>query len=353
MFTSKFFTKVATVMTMLIVTLSSVQPALAIAPNDNFADATVIISLPFDDTVSLILTSTESGEPTPSCTSIIEHTVWYTYTPTTSGLVALSASTPVFAVYSGNTLSGLTEVGCTNNSEPVIFHADANTTYYFQVGNDDFTTPDAINVHVEVPVLKADFEISPLDPSVFDTIQFSDLSSDPEGIGVQAYTWNFGDGATSTAQNPTHQYAQDGDYTVQLTVTTHDSRTASTSKVVHVETHDVTITKISAPSSANVGQTKPITVYVYNKRYPETVEVKLYKSDLSDPSGFALLGSYTGPMPARSGNRTTTITFNYTFTSADASAGKVTFKAVATIVGRSDDFPADNERISSATKVSK
>jgi PKD repeat protein len=296
MFTSNFFAKAATI---LIVTFSSVQPALAIAQNDNFAEADAIISLPFDDTVSLVLTSTESGEPIPSCTSIIEHTVWYTYTPTTSGLVALSVSTPVFVVYSGNTLSGLTEMGCTDNSETVIFHADANTTYYFQVGNADFTTPDAINVHVEVPILKANFDISPLDPSVFDIIQFSDLSSDPEGVGIQSYSWNFGDGTTSTAQNLTHQYAQDRDYTVQLTVTTPDSRTASTSKIVHIETHDVAITKIPAPSSANVGQTKSITVYVYNKRYPETVEVKLYKSDLSDPSGFSLLGSYTGQMSSR------------------------------------------------------
>jgi PKD repeat protein len=32
------------------------------------------------------------------------------------------------------------------------------------------------------------------------------------------YVWNFGDGQTSTAQNPVHTYAQGGSYTVTLTV---------------------------------------------------------------------------------------------------------------------------------------
>ncbi len=35
-----------------------------------------------------------------------------------------------------------------------------------------------------------------------------------------SYSWNFGDSATSTSENPTHTYANDGTYTVCLTVTT-------------------------------------------------------------------------------------------------------------------------------------
>jgi PKD repeat protein len=33
------------------------------------------------------------------------------------------------------------------------------------------------------------------------------------------YLWNFGDGVTSTAENPTHFYADPGAYSVMLTVT--------------------------------------------------------------------------------------------------------------------------------------
>ncbi len=36
---------------------------------------------------------------------------------------------------------------------------------------------------------------------------------------VTAYTWDFGDGTTSTEQNPTHTYTQDGVYTVSLAAT--------------------------------------------------------------------------------------------------------------------------------------
>ncbi|MGD0094528.1 MAG: PKD domain-containing protein [Planctomycetota bacterium] len=39
------------------------------------------------------------------------------------------------------------------------------------------------------------------------------------GPGGQSYSWDFGDGSTSTSQNPTHTYAPPGTYTVVLTVT--------------------------------------------------------------------------------------------------------------------------------------
>ena len=37
--------------------------------------------------------------------------------------------------------------------------------------------------------------------------------------GALTYSWNFGDGSSSTEANPTHQYAAAGDYTVVLTIT--------------------------------------------------------------------------------------------------------------------------------------
>ena len=47
--------------------------------------------------------------------------------------------------------------------------------------------------------------------------------------GATSYLWDFGDGATSTAQNPVHTYATDGIYTVQLTGTNiNGSNSAST-----------------------------------------------------------------------------------------------------------------------------
>jgi hypothetical protein len=112
----------------------------------------------------------------------------------------------------------------------------------------------------------------------------------------------------------------------------------------------VAITKITTPASANVGQTKTITVTMRNIAYPETVQIDLYKSTAN---GFVWIATVTKSVPALSGNRTTAVNFSYTFTSDDARLGKVTFKAVATIVGARDAYPSDNEAISSITKVAR
>src|SRR5207249_3226635 len=65
------------------------------------------------------------------------------------------------------------------------------------------------------------------------TCSFTSSSSDPDG-SISAYTWTFGDGATSTAQNPARTYAAGGTYTVTLKVTDNQGATASTSKSITV-----------------------------------------------------------------------------------------------------------------------
>ncbi len=50
---------------------------------------------------------------------------------------------------------------------------------------------------------------------------FTDTSTDYDG-SVVSWSWNFGDGVTSAAQNPNHTYAADGTYPVTLTVSDDD-----------------------------------------------------------------------------------------------------------------------------------
>lgn len=52
------------------------------------------------------------------------------------------------------------------------------------------------------------------------TIRFSDLSSN----NPSAWFWNFGDGNTSSLQNPVHTYTADGSYTVSLAIQKNSSR---------------------------------------------------------------------------------------------------------------------------------
>ena len=50
-------------------------------------------------------------------------------------------------------------------------------------------------------------------------IQFTDQSSAPAGATITGWQWSFGDGGTSTLQNPVHTYNANGFYTVALTIT--------------------------------------------------------------------------------------------------------------------------------------
>lgn len=67
------------------------------------------------------------------------------------------------------------------------------------------------------------------------TVSFTSISTDADGMIVQC-SWNFGDGATSSAQNPTHQYDHAGTYTATLIVTDNDGNTDSISKTVTITT---------------------------------------------------------------------------------------------------------------------
>jgi len=69
---------------------------------------------------------------------------------------------------------------------------------------------------------------------------FTDESSDPDG-SIVSWSWSFGDGTTSTDQNPLHSFVSGGTYAVGLTVT--DDLGASSSAG-----HSVTVTDPSAPA---------------------------------------------------------------------------------------------------------
>ncbi len=62
------------------------------------------------------------------------------------------------------------------------------------------------------------------------TVNFTNISEN-----VVTYSWDFGDGNTSTEENPSHTYAGEGTYTVVLTATSEDGLVVETSQEVTVE----------------------------------------------------------------------------------------------------------------------
>lgn len=79
----------------------------------------------------------------------------------------------------------------------------------------------------------AGFSFTPNNICQAGTIQFTDTSSS-QPSAVTTYSWSFGDGGTSTAQNPSHFYAGPGTYTVKLKIINAQGCADSV-------THDVTI----------------------------------------------------------------------------------------------------------------
>ena len=69
------------------------------------------------------------------------------------------------------------------------------------------------------------------------SVSFTDTSTDVDG-SIQTWSWNFGDGQSSSVANPVHTYSTSGTYTVSLDVTDNDGLTDSISQQVSVSIDD-------------------------------------------------------------------------------------------------------------------
>ncbi|MFE9955512.1 PKD domain-containing protein [Micromonospora sp. NPDC005299] len=319
------------------------------AVNDDFAAALPVDALPYANVQDLSTATAEDGEPT-SCFGATR-TVWYSYTPTTTGMVTAGTGPdyPGIAVYTGSSLDSLSEVYCRPlyGYAPVTFEAQAGTTYLFRTGA-DFAEQVTFRLDV-APDPEVDFSPPGYEPSEFDTVAFWPSVHDPAGLGIASYRWEFGDGTTSDAQFPRHRFTADGDYTVRLTASTVDGRSRTAAHPVVVRTHDVSIVRLAVPSTARVGQALGVTVTVRNTRYAENVEVRLHRGG---PYGYEQVGVETQPVPVKAAGNGTTFSFRYVVTADDRAAGKITFRAVAAVLQNRDALPADNELLSTPVRVS-
>jgi hypothetical protein len=320
--------------------------------NDDVANAIAFGAAPADQTVELAGASMEVGEPTPSCFGQPLRTAWYTATGTGGSLsFRIADGFGSIVAYQGASLGSLVEMGCASSwsSSAFTIKPPAGAPFLLQVGIPD-QSPQGTSLHVQSFLPgppSVDFYV-PGDFSIYNDAYFPPSVVDQGGASYTS-SWSFGDGATSSDIEGVHRYTADGDYTVTLTVTTSDGRTGTGSHVVHIRTHDIGIAKMSVPSTARAGQTKSITVSISNHRYPETVTVNLYVNRAGGSSDF--VGQVVVQVPATSGGSTTDVAFKYTFTGADATAGKVNFHADAIV--DLDSFPADNSMTSTPTKVTR
>jgi PKD repeat protein len=98
---------------------------------------------------------------------------------------------------------------------------DVGLTYYMAVtasdtsGNDSTFSNEVSVTPVTVTAPVAAFSATPTTGKNPLSVSFANGSSG----AISTWAWTFGDGGTSTAQNPSHTYTQAGTYTVSLTVT--------------------------------------------------------------------------------------------------------------------------------------
>lgn len=77
------------------------------------------------------------------------------------------------------------------------------------------------------------------------TVSFTDSSSDANN-DITQWSWDFGDGATSTDANPVHAYAQAGNYEVTLTVTDSEGNTGTSMQTVVVSDVEIELSLVRA-----------------------------------------------------------------------------------------------------------
>jgi len=94
------------------------------------------------------------------------------------------------------------------------------------------TTEQYIQIMNREP--QAHYTITPDQPTTAQLIQFTDTSTDVDGSIVN-WTWDFGDGTISHQQHPTHQYTDNGEYQISLSIRDDDGESNMTTSLLFVE----------------------------------------------------------------------------------------------------------------------
>ncbi|MFC0458634.1 PKD domain-containing protein [Arthrobacter liuii] len=105
-----------------------------------------------------------------------------------------------------------------------------NGAEHYQQMGDEYI--DDLIVKSVASAAAASFTATPSSGTPPLSVTFKDTST---GAPV-SWSWNFGDGTTSTVQNPTHTYSTGGTYTATLTATYSNGSTKSASSTITVQT---------------------------------------------------------------------------------------------------------------------
>jgi PKD repeat protein len=179
------------------------------------------------------------------------------------------------------------------------------------------------------------------------TVQFTSAASDPDG-GSLSYRWDFGDGQSSTAQNPSHLYNGSGDFTARLTVTDDKGATASGEVTIKVDgAGQAPVVSITAnPTSGNA----PLTVQLNGSATDSDGQIVSYAWNFGDGESsanpvtshvYTQKGSYVATLTATD-NGGATGSKSVTITVGEGSDTSVTLKPAADAYVRDGSYADQN-----------
>jgi PKD repeat protein len=171
--------------------------------------------------------------------------------------------------------------GTSTLQNPTHDYADDGTYTVILTVTDDDGLSDSISKDVVVRNVPptADFTYSPSSPTKSDIIHFADTSTDPDGT-ITLWSWEFGDGATSSIQNPTHQYTDDGTYLVNLRIADDNWASNSGSK-------DIVVSNV-----LGVSNVPPTADFTYSPSSPTDLDVIHFTDASTDPDGTIMSWSW-------------------------------------------------------------
>jgi PKD repeat protein len=172
--------------------------------------------------------------------------------------IQLNVTTQAGATYSWTGPNGFTS----NQQRPVLTDCTLEMagTYTCVTMVDGQTTSGSTEVII-YPQPAADFTY--VEACEGDPVQFTSTSTtNPSGQSINSFEWDFGDGHTASEENPTHTFAQAGDYEVTLSVE-NGNGLCTDQKTKTVSVYAIPVATATAnPTSVMYGGTSTITVNV-------------------------------------------------------------------------------------------
>ncbi|HEV2119762.1 MAG TPA: PKD domain-containing protein [Candidatus Bathyarchaeia archaeon] len=227
---------------------------------------------------SISVTGTDSATPTPNTqtksASVLISALALTVTPTVPATGTVGTSVSVSATASGGT-SPYTFSWDFGDATAVVPGATATHTYTAKgtftvkvtvTDMNAVTVSNTASITIAALTLATDWTISPTTVTANTPITFTATTTG--GTSPYGYAWAFGDGTTGTTNPITHTYTTTGPFTVVLTVTDANTKTATATHTIG-SAPPFTVT-ITCPTTGTVGAAVNCTVSATGGTTPYT-----------------------------------------------------------------------------------